>query len=112
MKRKVRLVLIVKGLAAVPPMVTVAPVTKVRVLRAQHVVIGGSIVKPCISGTVQKTAGTRATLAFAIFYMVINIGSLFGRGTGYLARTNFGLSAIFVVAMGCSIPGRATPNWP
>jgi dipeptide/tripeptide permease len=41
--------------------------------------IGGSIVKPCISGTVQKTAGTRATLAFAIFYMVINIGSLFGR---------------------------------
>jgi len=27
---------------------------------------------------VQKTAGARATLGFAIFYMVINIGSLFG----------------------------------
>ncbi len=34
--------------------------------------IGGSIVKPCIAGTVQKTAGTRATLAFGIFYMIIN----------------------------------------
>jgi len=41
--------------------------------------IGGSVIKPCISGTVQKTAGARATLGFAIFYMVINIGSLFGR---------------------------------
>lgn len=43
---------------------------------------GGSVIKPCVSGTVQKTAGVRATLGFAIFYMVINIGSLFGRGTG------------------------------
>jgi len=25
-------------------------------------------------------------LGFAIFYMVINIGSLFGRGTGYVVR--------------------------
>jgi len=70
--------------------------------------VGGSIVKPCISGTVQKTAGLRATLAFAIFYMVINIGSLFGRGIGYVARTNFGLSAIFVVAMGCALVALLT----
>ncbi|HNS74427.1 MAG TPA: MFS transporter, partial [bacterium] len=41
--------------------------------------IGGSVVKPCISGTVQKTAGVNTTLGFAIFYMVINIGSMFGR---------------------------------
>jgi dipeptide/tripeptide permease len=65
--------------------------------------IGGSFVKPCISGTVQKTAGRRATLAFAIFYMIINIGSLFGRGVGYVARTNFGLSAIFAVALSCAV---------
>ncbi|MDH4196654.1 MAG: MFS transporter, partial [Candidatus Aminicenantes bacterium] len=45
--------------------------------------LGGSVVKPCIAGTVQKTAGTRATLAFGIFYMVINIGSLTGRGIAY-----------------------------
>jgi len=65
--------------------------------------VGGSIVKPCISGTVQKTAGTRATLAFAIFYMVINVGSLFGRGVSYFVRTNLGLPFIFAVSMASSV---------
>jgi dipeptide/tripeptide permease len=57
--------------------------------------IGGSIVKPCISGTVQKTSGTRATLGFGIFYMIINIGSISGRGISYFVRTNLGIPAIF-----------------
>ncbi len=53
--------------------------------------VGGSVIKPCISGTVQKTAGARATLGFAIFYMVINIGSLFGRGTAFVVRSGSGV---------------------
>jgi dipeptide/tripeptide permease len=57
--------------------------------------LGASIVKPCVAGTVQKTAGTRATLAFGIFYMVINIGSITGRSIAYVVRTNFGIPAIF-----------------
>jgi POT family proton-dependent oligopeptide transporter len=57
--------------------------------------IGGSIVKPCIAGTVQKTAGTRSRLGFAIFYMVINIGSISGRAVSYFIRTQFGIPAIF-----------------
>ncbi|MBN1772483.1 MAG: MFS transporter [Deltaproteobacteria bacterium] len=65
--------------------------------------LGGSVIKPCISGSVQKTAGKRATLAFAIFYMVINIGSLFGRGVSWVVRSQFGLPYIFAVAMGCSV---------
>ena len=48
--------------------------------------LGGSIVKPCIAGTVQKTSGLRATLGFGIFYMVINIGSISGRGVSYFVR--------------------------
>ncbi|OGD10124.1 MAG: hypothetical protein A2Y86_01555 [Candidatus Aminicenantes bacterium RBG_13_62_12] len=48
--------------------------------------VGGSIVKPCVGGTVQKTAGQRATLAFGIFYMVINIGSVTGRVIAYFVR--------------------------
>ncbi len=60
--------------------------------------VGGSVVKPCISGTVQKTHSGRATLAFALFYMVINIGSLFGRGAGYVVRTHTILANIFAVA--------------
>jgi len=57
--------------------------------------IGGSIVKPCIAGTVQKTTGTRATIGFGIFYMVINIGSITGRGVSYFLRTKLGIPAIF-----------------
>lgn len=58
--------------------------------------LGGSIVKPCISGTVQKTAADRATLGFAIFYMVINIGSMFGRLASYFVRVEWGIPAVFV----------------
>jgi proton-dependent oligopeptide transporter, POT family len=57
--------------------------------------VGGSVVKPCIAGTVQKTAGLRATLGFGIFYMVINIGSMTGRGVSYFIRTSLGIPAIF-----------------
>ena len=60
--------------------------------------LGGSIVKPCIAGTIQKTAGTRATLAFGIFYMVINIGSITGRSVSYFIRTRLGIPAIFTYA--------------
>jgi POT family proton-dependent oligopeptide transporter len=60
--------------------------------------IGGSVVKPCIAGTVQKTSGRRATLGFGIFYMVINIGSITGRGVSYFIRINLGIPAIFTYA--------------
>jgi len=60
--------------------------------------IGGSIVKPCIAGTVQKTSGRRATLGFGIFYMIINIGSISGRGVSYFIRINLGIPAIFTYA--------------
>ncbi|MCG3195298.1 MAG: MFS transporter [Thermoanaerobaculia bacterium] len=65
--------------------------------------VGGSFVKPVILGTAQKVAGARATLAFAIFYMVVNIGSLFGRGIAYYVRTRSSLDFIFAVATGCAI---------
>ena len=61
---------------------------------------GGSVIKPCIAGTVQKTASRRATLGFALFYMVINIGSLVGRTVAYSVRTFYrmDISVIFAVA--------------
>jgi len=65
--------------------------------------IGGSIIKPCIAGTVQKTAGAKVTLGFGIFYMVINIGSLVGRGVSYVVRKEFDLSYIFAVSVFFSI---------
>jgi dipeptide/tripeptide permease len=66
--------------------------------------IGGSFVKPCIAGSVQRFHMGRATLAFAIFYMVINIGSILGRVTAFFVRTELKkLQAIFAVAMGASV---------
>jgi dipeptide/tripeptide permease len=65
--------------------------------------LGGSVIKPCVSGTIQKTSGKRATLGFGIFYMVINIGSLLGRGISYIARKEFDLSYIFAVSVAASI---------
>lgn len=65
--------------------------------------IGGSIIKPCIAGTVQKTSGSKATLGFGIFYMIINIGSLLGRGVSYVIRKEFDLSYIFAVSVFFSI---------
>jgi dipeptide/tripeptide permease len=66
--------------------------------------IGGSFVKPCIAGSVQRFHMGRATLAFAIFYMVINIGSILGRITAFFVRTELKkLQAIFAVAMGASL---------
>ncbi len=69
----------------------------VLVLAIGLVGIGGSFVKPCISGPVQKTHAGRATLAFAIFYMVINIGSLFGRGTAFVVRNGSSAATILAV---------------
>jgi len=65
--------------------------------------IGGSVVKPCISGTVQKVSGARATLGFAIFYMVINIGSLFGRGTAFVVRSGSSTPTILMVVGVCAL---------
>ena len=65
--------------------------------------IGGSIIKPCIAGTVQKTSGKRATLGFGIFYMIINVGSLLGRGVSFVVRKEFDLSYIFAVSVFFSI---------
>jgi dipeptide/tripeptide permease len=66
--------------------------------------IGGSFVKPCIAGTVQRTHLGKATLAFAIFYMVINVGSVFGRLTAFFVRTKLGkLDTIFIVSMVASV---------
>lgn len=65
--------------------------------------LGGSVVKPCISGTIQKSSGLRATLGFAIFYMVINIGSLFGRGTAFVVRSGSPLPVILGVVAVCAL---------
>jgi dipeptide/tripeptide permease len=69
--------------------------------------MGGSVIKPCISGTVQKTSGAMATLGFAIFYMVINIGSLVGRATAYVVRTRASVAPAVLVVAVCAVAATA-----
>jgi len=82
-----------------------APTSLVVTIVAAIILIGagGSVIKPCISGTVQKTAGLRATLGFAIFYMVINIGSLFGRGVAYVVRRGYSVGTVLGVVAACGV---------
>jgi dipeptide/tripeptide permease len=83
---------------------TAAPELVVAVIVAILLIgAGGSVIKPCISGTVQKTSGTMATLGFAIFYMVINIGSLFGRGTAFVVRTRSSVALVLLVVAVCGV---------
>jgi len=84
-----------------------APVVAAVVAGILLIGAGASVIKPCVSGTVQKTAGARATLGFAIFYMVINIGSLFGRGTGYVVRRGYGTLTILEVVGVCAVAAAA-----
>jgi proton-dependent oligopeptide transporter, POT family len=66
---------------------------------------GGSVVKPCILGTAQKSHAGRATLAFAIFYTVVNVGSLVGRVVAFFVRRSSGVSFIFAVGMASAALG-------
>ncbi|MCL1894677.1 MAG: MFS transporter [Holophagaceae bacterium] len=63
--------------------------------------VGASLVRPSIAGTIQKTVGSRITLGFAIFFMIIQFGNLFGRIISYKVRntSGFDLSSIFLVSM-------------
>ncbi len=70
------------------------------------------MIKPCISGTVQKTSGALATLGFAIFYMIINIGSLFGRGTAFVVRTRLGDVVLVLGVVGICALAAAAPDAP
>ncbi len=59
------------------------------------IMVGGAIVKPVISGTVAKCSDAdHRARAFSIFYMVVNIGSFYGKTMADPLRETFGLASI------------------
>lgn len=80
------------ALGALPYRATVLPALVL-------VMIGGSFIKPVITGTVAKTSNdlSRAR-AFSIFYGVVNIGAFCGKGVAYPLRLFLGLEAINLYA--------------
>ncbi|MFT3768610.1 MAG: MFS transporter [Minicystis sp.] len=80
--------------------------------------VAGGFMKPVITGTVVRTAPEgRQTEGFAVFYRMINAGSVVGKTATYFVRTLFGLrfvtlDAVVVsfVALGLAIFGYQEPE--
>lgn len=59
------------------------------------VMLGGALVKPVITGTVARSSDTASRArAFSLFYMMVNIGSFFGKTAAKPVRTELGLGAL------------------
>jgi len=59
------------------------------------IMVGGSFVKPIITGTVAKASDEKnRARAFSIFYMVVNIGAFSGKTVAKPLRTELGLEYI------------------
>ncbi len=59
------------------------------------IMVGGSFVKPIISGTVAKASDEKhRARAFSIFYMMVNIGAFTGKSFAKPLRTELGLEYI------------------
>ncbi|MBI2214477.1 MAG: MFS transporter [Acidobacteria bacterium] len=70
--------------------------TKVAVLGSLALIcVGGSIVKPTITGTVARSSDSlNRARAFSIFYMIVNIGSFSGKTIAKPVRTMLGLEYV------------------
>ncbi|MDD3643815.1 MAG: hypothetical protein PHQ19_10175, partial [Candidatus Krumholzibacteria bacterium] len=67
------------------------PTKTVVLISLSLIAIGGSFVKPVISGTVKKTSPPDLSkLGFSIFYMVVNIGGFTGKIVAKLLRQDLG----------------------
>jgi dipeptide/tripeptide permease len=61
--------------------------------------IGGSLIKPCIAGTVAKTSkeSTRA-LGFSIYYSLVNLGGAIGPILAYYVRQDLGIEYVLIMS--------------
>lgn len=78
----------------------VAPGTVGLGLALLLVAFGASLVKPVITGTVQKT-GTESNRAvgFSVYYTLVNVGGFLGPTLSALVRDRFGVVAIFAISV-------------
>lgn len=94
-------------------------VTLVLILTA----IGGSLIKPCIVGTVERTSKPDyRALGFSIYYALVNLGGAVGPIIASFVRSSFGIEFVFVMSAATSAllilgtllffrePGTSTTN--
>ena len=61
--------------------------------------IGGSLIKPCIVGTVAKTSRSEVkSLGFSIYYSLVNLGGAIGPILALSVRQGFGIEYVLVMS--------------
>ena len=61
--------------------------------------IGGSLIKPCVVGTVAKTSKPQSqALGFSIYYTLVNLGGAIGPMIAYFVRTDLGIEFVLVMS--------------
>ena len=69
--------------------------------RARSVItaIGGSLIKPCIVGTVARTTTEASkSLGYSIYYTLVNIGGAIGPLLALPVRENLGIAYVLVMS--------------
>ena len=65
--------------------------------------VGGSLIKPCIVGTVARTSGEESrSLAYSIYYTLVNIGGAIGPILALQVRQNLGIEFVLVMSSATS----------
>ncbi|HEX6853273.1 MAG TPA: MFS transporter [Candidatus Polarisedimenticolaceae bacterium] len=66
--------------------------------------IGGSLIKPCIVGTVARTTSdVTKSLGYSIYYTLVNIGGFFGPMLALFVRENVGIAWVLVMSSTTSL---------
>jgi dipeptide/tripeptide permease len=61
--------------------------------------IGGSLIKPCIVGTVGRTSSEDSrTLGFSIYYSLVNFGGAVGPVIAYFIRSDLGIEWVLITS--------------
>ncbi len=61
--------------------------------------IGGSLIKPCIVGTVAKTSAEEVkSLGFSIYYTLVNVGGAIGPIIAMTVREDYGIEYVLVMS--------------
>ena len=73
-----------------------APRFSLVVVALAFVAFGASIIKPAITGTVQRSCGDeQRPVGFSIYYMLVNIGGFLGPNISGAVAAGIGLAAVF-----------------
>jgi dipeptide/tripeptide permease len=66
--------------------------------------IGGSLIKPCIVGTVARTTNQETkSLGYSIYYTLVNLGGAIGPTLALLVRQNLGIAYVLVMCSATSL---------